>query len=471
MSKEKRLSAKIAQQLFGGRADQAGLFESMLGFRTGSTSIKGVHMMNDLAQVVLGGAPDHGGDFLCRLIREAVEDEDNSEESLRSDQRFGRAFSRAYPLDLGHRRISQLRLAAGTLLNVDGGMYKPGDSMASSVATHRDLLGFEGFRRFKVGVYLASILNDDGRKKVKELFTTASDPVSRALRPLFIEGALVDKQPPGRFKDMATSPFDQSLGRGLLTLLNQPLSKPTLLRYFALAASLGIVLKILGAGRPHGRPAVLALPAHQDEGGPRPLREQAVLSWRVAVNELDRHLASLLPGHDLAELLWRSPAGPDEAALAVPQTQSLANCAADLVTAMRGHEKGADEIELYWPDEFALALGKRAGCVLPKGKGFGWGNHLALSGEFVEIVMLMFVPAGKAAEDWSGLWRRVREHLGLIIGAEAHVDAETLEEAGIRHVSLEELSNSAEVLLNQAVRRGVARKLPDSGAEAGGALQ
>ena len=145
------------------------------------------------------------------------------------------------PRSLGRKRILQVRAAAGALLNVDGGMYKPGDNKASSVATHRDLLGFEGFRRFRVGAYLAAILEDDGRRRIRELYLNAQDPVSRALLPLFAEEALVDKQHGGR--PIVPTPFDRSLGRALLTLLQQPLSKPTLLRYLALGSVLGIVLK------------------------------------------------------------------------------------------------------------------------------------------------------------------------------------------------------------------------------------
>jgi hypothetical protein len=43
-----------------------------------------------------------------------------------------------------------------------------------------------------------------------------------------------------------------------------------------------------------------------------------------------------------------------------------------------------------------------------------------------------------------------------------------LEEAGVLNVSLEDLSSNAELILDQGVRRGVVRRLPDSGAEVGG---
>jgi hypothetical protein len=299
MSKPKVLSAKIAQQIFGLGGDAPGLFEAALGFHTGTQSIKSVHIMNDLAQCVLGGAPGHGGDLLCRIVR--AEDEDdgaNTDDAIRADRRFGQAYARAFPAQLGPRKTSQIRGAAAALLNVDGGMYKPGDNMASSVATHRDLLGFEGFRRFRVGAYLSAILEEDGRRRVRELYLDTGDPVSRALLPLFSEEPLVDKQHASRPIDL--SPFDRSLGRALLTMLQQPLSKPILLRYLALGSALGLVLKVLGVGRPNGRPTLLALPGDQEDVGPGPLREQAVLSFKLGVSELDRLLAEMLPRHPLA---------------------------------------------------------------------------------------------------------------------------------------------------------------------------
>lgn len=465
MPDTRHISVRSAQQALAGTVEHPGLFELALGFKTATKSIKVVHVMNDLAQCVFGGAPAHGGDLLCRVIRQDIEGEDNSEIALRRDPRFGALFEGAYPATLGARQVALLRTAAAAVLNADGGMYEAGTSMASGLATHRDLLGFEGFRRFRVGAYLSGILSEHGRRTVRELYTSTADPVTRALRPLVLPDTLVDKQPAPTPRD--PSPFDASLGRGLLTLLRQPLSKPTLLRYFALGASLGVVLKVLGVGRPHGRPVVLAVP-DADEPGTVPLREQAVISWNLSVDAMDEHLARLLPGHALAEELWRS-ASPQEGTVEVPAVRSLAAAARDLISAMRAAKRDKDADELYWPDAFAAALGGKAGCVLPKRGGFGWGKRLTLTGEMAEVLILMFAPPG-TREPWRSLWRRVRDHLGIVVGVEPHIDAEILEGVRVRHVSLEHLAAASNTLLEGTVRRGVARVLPDSGAEVGGDL-
>jgi hypothetical protein len=476
-NQSRRLSIRLAREIMAGTPEHMGLIQSTLGFRTGTNSIKPVHIMNDLAQCVLGGAPAHGGDFLCRLIREWKEEEPNSEEDLRHDPAFGDAFRRAYPQVLGHRQITNLRRAAGVILNADLGMYKPGDSMASGLATHRDLLGFEGFRRFRTGRYLANILGDEGRRLVAKLYLSTNDPVSRALRPVLVEADLVDKQSAsGRMPPL--TPFDTSLGRGLTRLLSQPLSKPTLLRYFAMGATLGIVLKVLGAGRTNGRPSILAVP-EQEEGEAMPLRKQAVQSMTVAISALDAHLASLLPSHPLAEQLWGTSVEAGEAALEIGRGSNLAACAEQVIAALRAakgktkdkadeddQEKEKDK-DNYWPDSFAAALGKQSGFI--DGGGYGWGRRFVLSGEMTEVLVLMSVSAGERV-DWRSLWTGVRDHLGLVVGAQAHVDAQVLESAGVLHVSFEELSRSSEVLLERAIRRGVARHLPDSGAQVGGDL-
>lgn len=471
MSKTRRLSYRIARDILDprGQSEHPGLIEMALGFKPATTSFKSVHLMNDLAQCVLGGAPDHGGDFLCRIIREDEEDEENSEEQLRRDADFGAVFGRAYPVSLGHKKIRLLRRSADVVLNADKGVYKPGTSMASSLATHRDLLGFEGFRRFKVGAYLAHILGEEGRSRLRQLYTSTADPVSRAFRPLFISAPLVEKQTSSG-KERALSAFDESLGRALTRLLSQPLSKPTLLRYCALGGTLGIVLKILGVGRPNGRPVLLALADH-DEGGPMPLREQAVQSMKVAIDDMDRHLARLLSSHPLAETLWRARVDADEPSIEVPATKDLDGCALDVISGLRTFRSDDDEKlkDSYWPDAFAMSLGRRAGIIHPKSGGFGWGKRLVLTAEMVEVLVLMFVAPG-TTESWRTLWTRIRDHLGIVIGAQAHLDAEILESSRLLHVSLAELSQSADIFLTQAVHRGVARRLPDSGAQAGGEL-
>jgi hypothetical protein len=465
MPNARRIDAALINEVLSGGEEAPGLFEQLLGFRTSTGVIKSVHIMNDLAQTVLGGAPEHGGDFLLRVIREGVEGEDNSEEALRADPRFGEAFTRAFPVALGPARVRALRAAAARVLNFDGGAYKPSTQMASALATHKALLGFEGFRRLGLGPYLAATLEAEGRQRLVSLFEDARDPLSRAFRPLLLEAPLVEKgRRPG---PTAVTPFDKALGRRLSTLLAQPLSKPTLLRYFALGASLGLVLKVLGAGREEGRPMLLALAAEYD-GGSRPLRAEAVQAFRRGVDALDGRLVALLPSHPRAAALLSSSPGPKAAAVEVRGGLPLEKIAEELVEVMRQRPSG--EETTYWPDKFAVALGRKAGCVLPLKDQAGWGTHLALTPELVEVLIMMSVPHGAHAEPWAKLWKRLREELGIIIGASPSSDAEALRRAGVLSVSLERLAENSELLLRQAVRRGVARRLPDSGAEAGGNL-
>ena len=66
---ERRLSAKRLRSLLASDKDHIGVFEQLLGFRTGSAgSYKPAHLMNDLAQTVLGEPADEG-DFLCHVVR------------------------------------------------------------------------------------------------------------------------------------------------------------------------------------------------------------------------------------------------------------------------------------------------------------------------------------------------------------------------------------------------------------------
>jgi hypothetical protein len=175
-----------ARDLLQGVEDAVGLFEQLIGFRTATRSIKSVHIMNDCAQTLLGGAPSSGGDFMCRVIRLDKEDEPNSEEELRVDSEFGKLFNSAFPAELGPRRIRALRRAASAVLNHDGGVYRAGDRMASALATHQGLLGFEGFRRFRIGRYLTRILSPEGQLRLRDLLTSDRDPITRAFRPLLV---------------------------------------------------------------------------------------------------------------------------------------------------------------------------------------------------------------------------------------------------------------------------------------------
>lgn len=467
MPKPKRLDAEGVRDMLAGSKGNPGLFERALGFRTSTTAIKGVHLMNDLAQCTLGGTPQHRGDLLCRVIREDKADEPNGDRDLRDDERFGDAYGRAYPVALGAQRVSRLREAARLLLNADGGMYRAGDAMASGLATHRDLLGAEGFRRFGVGRYLHRALGVDGRQRVRELFTSETDPVTQALRPLLLRQPLEEKGP--SLFEAPSTPLDEALGRRLTALTRQPLSKPTLLRYVCLAGSLAVTLKIYGLGRQAGRPTLLALPVHRWVGRSRPGREEAVQSLKQAVDALDRRLAELMPSHPNAQPLWdeRPKRGAD--ILEVPSAPSLSEGALGIIQASREQWSSGSKA-LYWPDRFAVALGKKAGCVGPLNDHAGWSKYMTLTPELVELLTLMYVPAGSPALPWRELWRQVADELGLLIGANSHEDDLALKAAGVLHVDLGQLAESSDEVLRQAVARGVARRLPDAGAEAGGEL-
>jgi hypothetical protein len=440
----------------------------VVGFGAATSGLKNVHFMNDLAQSVVGGLPADGGDLLCRVIREGIgrEDEDNSEGSLRSDRRFAVAFGRAYPASLGSAQVRRLRLGARALLNVDLGMYLPGSQMASSVATNEALLGAEGFRRFRMGAYLASILDEEARGRLAALYRSDSDPVSRALRPLFQPGPLTSEREGSGPTARKLTSFDKDLGRALGQVLRQPLSKPALLRAFALGSCLGFILKVFGAGRAEGRPLLLALTAEQ-EGGPRPLREKAVVSLRRGAADLDRQLAKVIATSKDAKSLWRE-AKAAEAAVEVSDgdSEEMAAALLDGLRRLRTDEDG-DGNRIYWPQESILSLGRRAGLILPRFTKAGWGAYLALSPEVVEVLSLMLLPWGERRE-WRDFWATVRDRLGILVGACDDDDMRHLNAAGVLNVSLEDLSNNADLILDQAVRRGVARRLPDSGAEVGG---
>jgi hypothetical protein len=166
MSNFKRMNAAAARRVLMGDSENPSIFELALGFRTSTKVLKAVHVMNDLAQVLLGGAPEHGGDFLARVIRADHEDEGNSDRDLRTRKDFGARFGWAFPPQLGAGKTAALRQAAKMVLNFDGGVYEPGTAMASALATHKALLGFEQFRRFQIGPYLARILTEDGKSRL-----------------------------------------------------------------------------------------------------------------------------------------------------------------------------------------------------------------------------------------------------------------------------------------------------------------
>lgn len=465
------LDAVIAQRALMGSKEIVGVFEQVLGFRPSTTRIKPVHVMNDLAQCVFGGAPKLRGDLLCRVIRHAQPlPEDNSDEALRADAWLSDAYQRAYPEELGRSAITQLREGARVLFNCDEGVYRAGDSMASGLATHWSLLGAEGFRRFGIGSYIASLLDDQGRAQLKALLEEERDPVTIALAPLRAGDPLEVHAWTPRSQD---SPLDLALGEGLRTLLKQPLSKPARLRALALAGCLGVCLKVFGAGSPDGRPTLLATPLDDVEAR-RALRDPAIQALSRSIDSMDRRLAETLAASPEWQTLVLTPVSKLGARVALPVPAEAVNAPLALVKAMREHKKGQatgiKEQDIYWPDTFALSLGKKIGAIGPRHDQAGWGKHMTLTADLVEVIVLMFAPAGAPPQSWRGLWAKVRDELGVLIGADEYQDSESLSRAGVPAVDLEALGANNDVFLEMACRRGIARRLPDSGAEVSGVL-
>ncbi len=468
MADTRRVSVEALKRVLMADESTLGVFEQAIGFRPATTGYKNVHLMNDLAQSVLGGAPSHGGDFVAHVTRAHVakddDKEDNSERAMRADERFGPAFNRAFPQALGGPRIDALRRAAHEVLSFDGGVYAPGTSMCSPLATHRDLLGFEGFRRFGVGRLLADVLPKEGADKLRSLYESDGDPITRALRPIALREPLVEKQKPR--EPVTRSAFDVSLGKGLTALLSQQLTKSYKLRAVALGGSLGVVLKVLGAGRPNGRPVLLAL-ANSDEKSERPLREPAVVSFRRAIEALDARVVSLMPAHANADGLLKPP-DANEPSVEVPNARRLDALAPALLNAAKKLANTPSDSGIYLPDKFINAFGSRVGCVLPKGPS-RWGRICVLTPELVEVLVLMLLEGDKTAT-WSDFWARVAAEFGLHIGANPSKDVDALAAIGVENIGPEDLIENSEALLSLAVRRGVARRLPDGEAEVGGEL-
>jgi hypothetical protein len=260
--------------------------------------------------------------------------------------------------------------------------------------------------------------------------------------------------------------------------LGQPLAKPTLLRYFALGASIGVVLKVFGAGAESGRPILLALAAEKTQGA-RPLRSEAVQSLQVARERLMDRLAVELQ-EDLGHGIKIRPSRPREGdPIEVSGTGQRAARALLEALADRGrraehdesHEDESAEGEspkakiAWWPDRFAIHLGRRAGCVWPLADRAGWSSHIVLSPELVEVLTLTEVASGSTPVAWTTFWRNIRTDLGLVVGASPNSDADALRALGVPHLSLQQLRDNAAKLLGFAERRGAARRLPDGGAE------
>ena len=468
----KKLDAVAGAEVLNNTRNKKGLFSQVLGLSTGTTRLTAVHIMNDLAQSVIGGAPSHRGDILSRIVREDREKEDNSHAALRREGDMGERFSHAYPPNLGDPKITQLRRAAGLLLNADGRIYRAGDQMNSGVATHWTMLGFEGFRRFGVGRYIAHLLGEEGRERVRELYLEQDqDPVTRALAPLKFEAPLEDTHPEPVTPTL--SEFDEAFSRGLQRLLEHQLSKPTLMRFLALGACLGVALKPFGLGREGGRPTLLALPA-DDRDKVKALRQPAVQSLNRAVDAMDRAFARTLIKSTEWQELWRAEVHEPWPTVEVVGEVGDLDAAAEFLRVMRAHKSNSmksvvKESAIYWPDAFAIALGKEIGAIAPKKNSAGWGKHLALTPDLVEVLTLMFVSPGEK-RSWAKLWGTIRDELGILIGADEYLDSAALKAAGVPRVSLHDLAHNNDIFLNYALRRGIARRLPDKGAEAGGEL-
>ena len=451
-----------------GDGNEPGVIQAVLGHTTGTTVIKGVHVMNDLAQLIVGGVPQHKGDLMARVIREDVgREEDHSDAALRSTPGLGEVYARAVPLNLSPRERSRLRRALGAVFNHDRGVYRPSTGMASGLATHRALLGEEGFRRFQVGALLFRLLGEPGRARLRALLTTADDPVSRLLTPLLYDAPLSPRVAPEAAEP--PSPFDVAVGRRLTALLAHPLSKPALLRALLLGATLLITLRALGVGCPDGRPTALAT-VTLDEGGAVPLRAAAAQSFKRGLIRLDERLARALATHPALIRAWGRPAASgDERVPLGQELKSLDEAAPVMLRAARTH-RWVGERNVYWPEEFLAALGRKAGCIQPRTDRAGWGKRLALTGDLIEVLLLMYTEPDGPPVPWRTLWEQIAAELGLVIGVNAHRDAELLDAAGVAHVSQDALEENGEAALELAVRRGLARRLPDSDAEAGGSL-
>lgn len=438
------------------------------------------HIMNDLAQSIMGALPEHKGDLLCRVIRHdkvggpSDKGEDNGDEALRGDQALGGLYQAAFPsASLNAHAIRELREGARLLLNFDKGIYKAGDQMTSPVSTHWGLFGEDSYRNRAVGEYLKGLLTARGLERLRALYADASDPVSRALAPLLRGEELSARRyelPP-----RALTPFEAHLGRRLSSLLEHRLSKPMLLRTFALGAAFGLILRFYGAGDPEGRPALLALPT---EGltGPSPLRSAAAQSLARGLDRFERSIADELSRHEPWAALLDDPRLPAARAVTLLELparlegSALAYAALREVRALKDLVgRGDKSRNTYKPEGLFLTLGQSIGAISPKNNQAGWSKHLSVSPDLLEALMLMYLDPDPSAppRPWRALWREVREELGVMIGVNADEEGDALERLGVLHVNLEHLAESGEHLLTQAAARGLARRLPDSGAETG----
>lgn len=132
MSELRRVDLNALHHVLMAHDGHVGVFEQVIGFRPATaSSYKGVHLMNDLAQCALGGAPQHGGDLVARVIRPRHRGRGQQRGHDAGRQALGVAFDRAFPFGLGRERVEALRVAAREVLSFDGGVYQPGTAMCS----------------------------------------------------------------------------------------------------------------------------------------------------------------------------------------------------------------------------------------------------------------------------------------------------------------------------------------------------
>jgi hypothetical protein len=460
------VSERRVRSLLMGEPGQPGLIAELLGARLNSNVYKGVHAMNDLAQTALGGTPAHRGDVLAAAAREPVrtEKEDATDEALRAHHKWGRGYRAAFPESLEPHDTLQIRAAVRALVTADGGVYRPGDGMNSPLAANIGLLGRDvTFLPVGLGRLLFELLDDDGRALLQEAFRDRSDPHTRALLPLLIEGPLEPLQ--RQLPEVPRSAFDRSLGSALSRLLRHDLSKLTRLRLFLLAGGLGFALRVLGSARPEGRPAVFATAGDdRDARVPPGARALAVETYRLGLGAAELALAERLLSALHASGGFSSSPAPDQSVIEVrDDPRSVLSVVRKL-----GDD---DERSIYLPQAALKSFGRRCGFVRPRGDRAGWPVRVHLDGDLITALVLMFTTPEEGVVPWKTLWRRVGDDLGLFIGVNPSVDAARLRAIGVEDAPLAALDENGERALVAAVEQGVARRLPDSGAEAGGGVQ
>ena len=110
----------------------------------------------------------------------------------------------------------------------------------------------------------------------------------------------------------------------------------------------------------------------------------------------------------------------------------------------------------------------------------GCRAYLLSSGEYlfkrleIESIDVILMDIYLPDSDGISLLKQLKAHPSFktvpVIMLTLDPDTHLLEQYGVLHVEYEELARNSEKLLDHCTRRGVARRLPDSGAEAAGQL-